>query len=331
MLILDLTVVPIVWLNITPSISPNCSGELIEHINTLIDALSRDHRRGATEIVEDIGEILMRIGEVGSEDREAGEALFRRAVKRLVKSQPTMASVLNILNRACLAREESEENWGLFQDRIAGLLKRYQNARQEMLNRWEELPPAPRALITFSNSSTAAALVVKCFEAGRVGEVFLSEARPVNEGLILARKLIAQGVKVTLFSDAALMSTVDKADAVWVGGDSLSEKGLVNKIGSKALAILARTAGIPFISLMATDKVLSPQLRPYLHNLRQNPRELVGEEIKGLNVVNEYYEEVPLDLVSEVFSEYGLRKPHQLLALVGEEPVSPLFLQLTSI
>ncbi|MFN3820687.1 MAG: hypothetical protein ACK4OO_00010 [bacterium] len=302
---------------------------MLEHLNTLIDTLAHDHRRGAAEIVEDIGELFLKIAETGMEGESEAERLFFRAVKSLVKSQPSMAPVLNIVNRACLVYESCNRDWSEFQKRITALMNKRRETVQSMINHSDELPPAPRCLITYSNSSTVAALIAHRYKQGMIKSVLLSEARPVCEGLILAKKLVAEGVDVTLLTDAALMSHIGDADAVWVGGDYLGENGLVNKVGSYALAMLAERVGIPFISLIATDKVLSPQLRTFFKCLPQNPREVLGEEVKGMKVINEYYEEIPLSLVTWVFTEFGLKKPQEILQQSYDESVSELLIKLT--
>jgi len=44
-----------------------------------------------------------------------------------------------------------------------------------------------------------------------------------------------------------------------------------------------------------------------------------------LNIHNEYYERIPLDLVSLIFTENGASRPEQLVEDIPEKPVSPLF------
>jgi translation initiation factor 2B subunit (eIF-2B alpha/beta/delta family) len=145
------------------------------------------------------------------------------------------------------------------------------------------------------------------------------------EGLAMARKLTGAGVPTVVFTDAALMSRITEAGAVWVGGDALGPEGLVNKSGSRALALLAASQGIPFISIMSTAKMLSPEMLPFFWFLPQNPREIAARDTEDLNVVNEYYETVPLDLVNYVFTEEGLSRPAEVVNRVRHEPVSALF------
>jgi translation initiation factor 2B subunit (eIF-2B alpha/beta/delta family) len=299
---------------------------VLEHLNSLIDALSLDHRRGAAEIVRDTTVLFIDICRLGAQDIHGLDLLFQRAIRRLVRGQPTMAPVLNLLNRACLAYEKNSGDWKATGDGIVELQSIREGIYAGMITRIGELPRSGDTLLTFSNSSTTAQIITECRNRfGWPKKIICSEARPVNEGLVNAQRLASAGFEVTVYTDAALMSKVDEAEAVWIGGDSLSREGLVNKVGSKALAILAKHERIPFISIMGSDKLLSPGIRPFFHCLPQNPREIGGDETARLNIVNKYYEEIPLDLVTAVFTENGMAKPDLLVESIKDDQVSPLF------
>ena len=301
---------------------------MFETINSLIDNLSLDHRRGAAEIVDDIGDLLIDIARLGGQNPEFAEQLFQRAIRRLAHGQPSMAPVLNLLNRVCLTRGKFGEDWeGLtqaFKDIMADRTSQF----DEMERRANELPRANDTLLVFSNSSTVFRMIQACRKLGWPKRIICSEARPVMEGLVMARKLSTVRIPITIFTDAALMSRVDEADAVWVGGDAISLRGLVNKAGSKALALLAQLNGIPFISLMSTNKMLSLEMLPYFHFMPQNPREIAADDAEDLNIVNEYYETIPLPLVTHVYTEQGLSPADELVKTIKHEPVSALFKEL---
>jgi translation initiation factor 2B subunit (eIF-2B alpha/beta/delta family) len=237
-----------------------------------------------------------------------------------------MAPVLNLLNRVCVIKEKAGDDWSEFENLFAAIVRQPDDYLDRMKSQIDRIPRAENTLIAFSNSSTVAQVIIAASKAANwPRRVFCSESRPVMEGIVLARKLTAAGLDVTLFTDAALMSRVVEADAVWVGGDSLSREGLVNKVGSRALAMLCKFQGIPFVSLMGSDKLLPTALTPYFHFLPQNPREIGADEADGLNIHNEYYEVIPLELVSHIVTEDGVHSPHELISTIENEPLSPLF------
>ncbi len=301
---------------------------MIEQLNSIIDSLSLDHKRGASEIVRDAAELFVEISLHGVENPEGAKHLFERAVRRLAKGQPTMAPVLNLLNRLCFVHERFGDGWLDFNTAIPEVYRLPAENIERMQKHLADLPVANR-LIAFSNSSTVAHIIIATFrEFGWPKEVYCGEGRPVMEGLVLARKLTAAGMNVTLFTDAALMSRVSEADGVWVGGDSLSREGLVNKVGSRALAILAQYQKKPFISLMSSDKLLPTALAPYFYSVPQNPREIGADEAEMLNIHNEYYETIPIEFVTGIMTENGLSPAEAVVSCIENEPLSPLFAQL---
>jgi translation initiation factor 2B subunit (eIF-2B alpha/beta/delta family) len=301
---------------------------LIAHINSLIDSLSHDHRRGAAEIVEDMAELFIAIAMTGVQEPDEADRLFRRAVKRLAQGQPSMAPVLNILNHICFEIERLGDNWAELKRAFTELQQKQKSQLEGMIARLDEVPKVKDTLLTFSNSSTVAGMIIASRERGWSGRVICGEGRPILEGLVMAKRLTAAGIPVTVYTDAALMSHIVDADAVWIGGDALDEKGLVNKIGSLALAIMAKTLDIRFISFMGSDKLLSKDMNQFFHFLTQNPREVAMDYADELVVVNEYYEHIPLELVENVFTEKGLFRPADLLESCRQEKASELFKEL---
>jgi len=97
---------------------------------------------------------------------------------------------------------------------------------------------------------TALAVIYALHAAGRLDEVLVSETRPLLQGARLtAWELGAAGVPYRLLVDAAAGSALAQGlvDAVIVGCDRVARNGdTANKIGTHALAVLARHHGVPF-------------------------------------------------------------------------------------
>lgn len=300
-----------------------------EHLNAHIDSLALDHLRGAAEIVEDATSLFRDIARAGEKNIRNSSQLFNRAVRRLAQGQPSMAPMLNLLNRVCIAKENAGDDWTDFKVRLHRLITDWNTRTGQMVNFIKDLPREGETLLTYSNSSTVARILIACNENyGWPHRVLCGEGRPRQEGLVMAKRLKSAGLRVQVYTDAALMSQVPVVDMVWIGGDSLSRNGLVNKIGSGALSLLAMIHNVPFISLMTSDKLLTPDMLMFFRLLPQNPREIIPEDIPGLDVVNEYYETIPLELICHIFTEEGLYFPKDLVNAIEYEPVSSLFQEL---
>ncbi|MDR2880316.1 MAG: S-methyl-5-thioribose-1-phosphate isomerase, partial [Azoarcus sp.] len=96
---------------------------------------------------------------------------------------------------------------------------------------------------------TALASIYAARAEGLEVEVFVSETRPRNQGLLTAWELAAAGVKHTLIADnaAGLLLMRGEVDAVIVGADRIAANGdTANKVGTVLKALAARAAGVPF-------------------------------------------------------------------------------------
>jgi methylthioribose-1-phosphate isomerase len=96
---------------------------------------------------------------------------------------------------------------------------------------------------------TALAPIYAAHAEGLKVEVFVSETRPRNQGLLTAWELAAAGVGHTLMADnaAGLLLMRGEADAVIVGADRVAANGdTANKVGTYLKALAAHAAGVPF-------------------------------------------------------------------------------------
>ena len=96
---------------------------------------------------------------------------------------------------------------------------------------------------------TALAPVYSACVEGLEVEVFVSETRPRNQGLLTAWELAAAGIKHTLMADnaAGLLLMRGEVDAVIVGADRIAANGdTANKVGTYLKALAAHAAGVPF-------------------------------------------------------------------------------------
>jgi translation initiation factor 2B subunit (eIF-2B alpha/beta/delta family) len=128
------------------------------------------------------------------------------------------------------------------------------------------LPPRATVL-TYSNSTTVTAALHHARAAGHLDRVLLSEARPAFDGRPLAISLAKIGVGVDYSTDMALFARLRDADLVLLGADAIFPMYFLNKVGTHALAELARVRNVPCFALCAANKVPaggSYQLATYL-------------------------------------------------------------------
>ncbi|KAF8071226.1 SAD2 [Scenedesmus sp. PABB004] len=113
--------------------------------------------------------------------------------------------------------------------------------------------------------------------APRGVSVVVCEARPLCEGVSMARRLAAAGLAVTLITDAQAGAFMDEVDLVLLGADGVTPGGVVNKVGSRLLALAAKASGVPVVAVTDSLKI-SPG--PVSAVALPNTRLAAGEEEK---------------------------------------------------
>lgn len=108
-----------------------------------------------------------------------------------------------------------------------------------------------RSLAT-AGHGTALGIARSLHAQNLIDQVFCTETRPYNQGSRLtAYELVHDGIPATLITDsmaAALMAKEGTLAAVVVGADRVAANGdTANKVGTYALAVLARHHGVAFV------------------------------------------------------------------------------------
>ncbi|OLY84828.1 Translation initiation factor eIF-2B subunit alpha [Smittium mucronatum] len=85
--------------------------------------------------------------------------------------------------------------------------------------------------------------------------VYITESRPDCSGLKTAQELQELGIPCKVILDASIGYIMEKVDLVLVGAEGVVENGgLINKIGSYQLALIAKAAGKPLYALAESYK-----------------------------------------------------------------------------
>jgi translation initiation factor eIF-2B subunit delta len=161
-------------------------------------------------------------------------------------------------------------------------------------------------VLTHSRSSTVLAAFLEAKRAGRNLSVLLTESRPMLEGRAMAGALAIEEIPVTLIADAAASLALDGVDLVMLGADKITPVNLVNKIGTRMIALAARERGLPLYAICDSSKFIKEDyLRAALPRSR-NADELWAEAPRGVSVANSYFEPTPLSDFTGIVTEDGV-------------------------
>lgn len=155
--------------------------------------------------------------------------------------------------------------------------------------------------ITISNSYTLSKIFQLLSDMKNDLSVTVCESRPALEGRVFAENLSASGIKVNFITEAMMPDVIKNADAAIIGADTILSNGnVVNKIGSKLLAITCGYFGKPFYVAADGSKMSSSN--------KYSVKEYDGNEIweinnDNINIRNCYFEIIEKELITKILSE----------------------------
>lgn len=253
-------------------------------------------------------------------------AELRDLARQLAAARPSMVAVRNALQRwsSCLESLEKEtlkEARLLAEEAANEIISELGRAKNKAIKLCRDEIQDGMTLMTHSTSSNVVGLFLACHQVDLQFKVILTESRPGMEGRNLARQLSKLGIPVEFITEAQMAYFVPQADKIILGADSLLRDGsLINKVGSRLLALAARDAGIPLWVLAESFK----------HSLTA-PEDVVLEEMPGdelqleplpdVQLRNIYFDLVPARLISAWVDEKGVKVEFQSLA---QAPGNPL-------
>lgn len=155
------------------------------------------------------------------------------------------------------------------------------------------------SIFTLSNSKTLLEVFKLLNEKKRIS-IIIAESRPQLEGRLFAKALLKAGIKVELIPDALISSAIEKSDATVIGADIILADGdVVNKIGSKSAAIIAKHFNKPFYVLVAKSKF--SRKKKYQADF-SSQREIWSYYHKNLIKTNYYFEVVEREYITRIIT-----------------------------
>jgi translation initiation factor eIF-2B subunit delta len=263
-----------------------------------IESIRGDRSSGARDLARQAAETLSL----------ADPASVREVSEALIGAQPAMAPMVNLARRAAAASDVPAA--------CREFLDSMDRAGARIAARAAALIEGGITVLTHSSSSTVLDAFERAREAGTRFSVIVGESRPLLEGVSVAGRLGRAGIPVTLIADAAAYRSLGRAQLVFVGADSVSANGVINKTGTALVALAAAALRVPVYALCGSEKFL-PASYALPPEPPKNPREVLDRELPNVTAENYYFEIVPLDWFTGIVTEDGVFAPAEALAAVS--------------
>ncbi len=271
----------------------------------LIDERTRciveDHHSGATTL----GLRTLRIAQAISARQELTSRARQKWISGLFKDVITAHPQMGILRhlRETVAAAGPEDRLSAHE-----LRKQITKYRDDNASAFARHCRRGSSILTISFSSAVHAALVAARR--KWIHVIVPESRPKNEGRSLAAKLAESKIKTTLIVDAAAGLFINEVDYVVLGCDALTRDYFINKIGSLALCLLAKEAGVPVYVFADPYRVIEDE-KSLRKQINHAPAEITRAE-HDYEINNRYFDFVPNTLVSRFMYDGRLRTPEKL-------------------
>ncbi|MDD1705248.1 MAG: ribose 1,5-bisphosphate isomerase [Methanoregula sp.] len=179
-------------------------------------------------------------------------------------------------------------------------------------------------ILTHCNSEAALSCIIEAHRSGKEIEVFATEVRPRNQGLITIRTLNDAGIKTSYIVDSAVRSFIHEIDLVIVGADAVTVNGaVVNKIGTSQVAHTAHEARVNMLVAAETYKFAPRTIIGELIQIEERmPGEVLPEEIaeslKNVTIRNPGFDVTPAEYVDLIITEAGAVPPQMAYVIIKE-------------
>jgi methylthioribose-1-phosphate isomerase len=273
--------------------------------------------RSAAEVAQAIRDMVVRGAPAIGCAAAFGVALSKgssESYEILAKSRPTAVNLFWALERMKKAKDLKAEAEAIFTEDLA--------ANHALGKLGAELLSEGARVMTHCNAGALATAgygtalgVIRSAKSKHVS-VIACETRPYLQGARLtAYECVQEGIPCTLITDsmAGHLMSRGEVDVIVVGADRIAANGdVANKIGTYALAVLAKRHGIPFY-VAAPLSTFDPKIPDGSHiPIEERPAaEVTGYREtrwapQGVAVRNPAFDVTPAELVTGIICEKGV-------------------------
>lgn len=236
-------------------------------------------------------------------------AVYAVLLEQVQRVRPSMAAIIGLTEQwraQCFALPSnlSDESWlqhaqGLAQD----LISRSEEAPAVIASHLKKLLCGNEIILTHSYSSTILAVLGSCRKLPL--KIICCEARPLNEGVSMAKALRDLGFSITVITDAQAAIALQGADLFLCGADTvLADGSIINKVGTWPIACAASFLDKPVWVVSESFKKLPARFpSPILEEMAAD--ELGYGKLSGICIRNVYFDRTPASLITQWINESG--------------------------
>jgi translation initiation factor 2B subunit (eIF-2B alpha/beta/delta family) len=271
----------------------------------LISRLKNDHEHGSKEMAMR----LLRDYKNFCTTHIVKAESFSDFLNQVDAARPSMTLLQNITQSLRGMISDNVDSIGNVEDAIINginqLLKEMELSDQRIYEKTKTFCQTHnvRSVLTHSRSATIEYVLRRLGKSGTLTALTCTESRPLYEGVALANSLSAD-LNTTIIVDTLADSALKQCDCLMLGADAIDKHGnILNKIGSRLMALSAKDHNIPVICLAEAMKILPEGKVASLSGEHHSATELGHMLNHNISVTNQYFEVVENELLTRIISD----------------------------
>ena len=239
-------------------------------------------------------------------DIESKDDLYKNMLALFLKTrtvQRSMATLQNLTGKFLYLVDSTRTNSiSLYDFRQSAfeferrLLSASETESESAAKNFATIIPTDAKILTHSYSNTVKRALENISRRRGDIKVWVTESNPGYEGRVLASDLKETGLQVRIVPDSNVPAILGDIDVVVVGADSvLADGSVVNKIGTRKIAIDAEAKNVPFYAICETSKFSTANL--------------LGEDVE----ISQIFDVTPSKLIRKIVTELGPLEPNYVV------------------
>ncbi len=250
------------------------------------------------------------------------EVCFKELYKAqviLIDTRPTEPAMKNGLKFIMNKLEQEKES--IITEYISDIIEKYKNLYYDMIQNSKKriaeigsrrIPSSSQKfnVMTHCHSSLVTGILLEAKKQGKDFKVINTETQPRLQGRKTAIRLLNAGIEVIHVVDSAMRWAVRhyQVDLILIGADSITSEGtIINKIGSRLLALVAHEEHVPFYVASPLLKYNPETNLGLLETIEmRDPQEIWENPPKGIEILNPAFETVSRRYIDGLITEAGI-------------------------
>lgn len=262
-----------------------------------------------------------------NEPKEEFLLALEKARELIADTRPTAVNLFWAMDRVMRHAKTSERPWEAAVKEALRIYHENRDGEYRMAAYGTELIEDGDVILTHCNAGalatagygTALGVIREAWRQGRKIRVIADETRPLLQGARLTSfELVQEGIPVAVIPDGAAAFAMARhgVTKVIVGADRIAANGdVANKIGTYAVAVLAKEHDIPFY-VAAPTSTIDPDIAtgmdiPIEYRDWREVAFIAGKRFvaDGAEIINPAFDVTPNEYVAGIITEKGVLRP----------------------